>query len=40
MYGCVVIMLLKNFVQDAPRKEIVIAPIEEYSTTTALQNSL
>ena len=40
MYDGVLITLLEDFVQDVPRKETAIAPIAEYSTTTAWQSSL
>ena len=38
MYDWVLNTPLKSFVQDAPRKELAIAPAAECLTTTAWQN--
>ena len=37
MYDKVLNMPLEGFVYDAPRKELVIAPVEKYLTSTAWQ---
>ena len=40
MYDWVLSTPLEDFAQDAPRKEIAIARVAEYSTITAWQKSL